>query len=178
LRIYGGDIGDACYAKLHGALADGKYKKLIAFTFVTGRNTPKERVRGSVLVIETTTPQGEKVMLIRANNPQENLLFSVDPEDLVMKTIAVFKGIASARKIPTVVAPLDVATASCSNRDKVAGVYQKNLAKKDKNDVITAEAVELTNEEETNFNGYSSWSLKSVKPGHEGEDNLSRVFKI
>ncbi len=149
LRIYGGDIGDACYASRHDELASGAYEKLTEFSFVTGRGTEKERLRGSVLVIETTTAAGEKAMVIRANNPQEGLLRQIDGEGLVMETIKGLQSIAEARGIKIVTVPLDEATQSCSNRATVAKVYKNKFTGRD--------GIMLTDEPETNFNGYEIW---------------------
>jgi len=150
LRIYGGDIGDACYSSRHSELANGEYKNLTEFSFVTGRGTANERLRGSVLVIETTKTTGEKVMVIRANNPQEGLLRQIDGEGLVMETIKGLQSIAKARNIETVTVPLDDARQSCSNRDKVAEVYKKNFTGR--------KGIMLTDEPETNFNTAKIWN--------------------
>ena len=156
LRIYSGDIGDSCTANQHASLAQGKVPDLHAVMFVTNRSTAQERLQGSVLFVETRTPDGENVLLVRANNPRENLINQVDAEALVKATIDAAIATAKARGIKIVAVPLDAASASCSNRSAVAEYYHKQYAK--------APKIALVNEDETNFNGYNNWDANGTHP--------------
>ncbi len=149
LRIFAGDIGDACYTSKHENLAKGEYKDLASFTFVTGRGTADERIKGSVLAIESKDVDGEKVLMVRANNPQENFLNQVSSDVLIEKTLNAMKELAQRRGIKKIVVPRDVASASCSNRKKVADFYNKNFSENPK--------VGLQVTPETEFNGYRNW---------------------
>lgn len=154
LRIYAGDIGDACYTSKHEALARGEFPGLTAFTYVTGRGTKHERFRGSALVIETATPSGEKVLLLRANNPQQNLLGSVDADQLLQQTIGETIELAERRNAEYVVVPLDPVSVSSSNRPEVSDYYARVYGQ--------AAALELVNTPETNFNGYANWNPRGA----------------
>ncbi len=156
LRIYSGDIGNACYTSQHNNLAKGEYPNLTAFTFVTGKGTDNERLNGSVLAIETETPAGERVLLVRANNPKENLLNQVDSKVLLENTLAEMKALALRRGINKVVVPRDNASASCSNRAKVAGYYAEKY--------VDAPKVQLVESAETSFNGYKNWDAEGLFP--------------
>lgn len=156
LRIYAGDVGDACYTSQHTSLANGSVPDLHAAMFVTNRSTAQERLQGSVLFVETRTPKGENVLLVRANNPRENLIGQVDAASLVKATIDAAIATAKARGIKIVAVPLDAASASCSNRSAVAEYYHKQYAK--------APKIALVNEDETNFNGYNNWDDKGTHP--------------
>ncbi|PIT93350.1 MAG: hypothetical protein COU06_00535 [Candidatus Harrisonbacteria bacterium CG10_big_fil_rev_8_21_14_0_10_38_8] len=156
LRIYSGDIGNACFTSKHRQLATGEFPTLTAYTFVTGRNTINERLRGSVLVIETQTPAGESVLLVRANNPKENLLVQIDSDIFMKKLLEEMKKLARRRGIKKVVIPLDAVSTSCSNRAQVASYYGRKYTKADK--------VALVNEPVTNFNGYKNWDPKGKYP--------------
>lgn len=152
LRIFSGDTGDACFTSKHENLARGEYPNLHAFTFVTGRKTPHERFVGSVLFIETKedeTGQDESVLVVRANNPRENLIQSVDEESLIEQTLEQAIELAKRRGIERVVVPLDPTSASCSNRPAVGSYYAKYFSRNKK--------WQLKNEPETNFNGYDNW---------------------
>lgn len=153
LRIFSGDVGDACYTSQYKELARGEYPRLTAFIFVTGRGTPNERLRGSLLAIETKTADGEPVLLIRANNPQENLLGQVDVNTFLSKVIEEMKKLAKRRDITKVVVSQDSASGSSSNRPAVSSYY-KTRGGTDK--------IELVNEPETNFNGYPNWNSKGI----------------
>ena len=156
MRVYSGDVGDACYTSKHVPLAKGEYPGLTAMTFVTNRNTPQEQFAGSVLFVETTTADGRSVLHIRANNPRENLIKQVDAENLMDQVIDAAIETAKRRGIQMVTLPLDKATASCSNRKDVADVYHKKYT--------NAEKVEFVNEPETNFNGYDNWNPNGRYP--------------
>lgn len=156
LRVYSGDLGDACFTSKHRELASGGYPGLTSFTFVTGRGTKQERLRGSVLVIETKTMKNEPVLLVRANNPQENLLGQVDTESLLDAVMEQMADLAKKRKIAIMAVPVDEASASCSNRSQVAQYYQDRFRKN--------EALRLVDTPETNFNGYNNWDPRGDFP--------------
>ena len=159
MRIFSGDTGDACFTSQHEELADGEYPGLTAYSFVTSRGTANERVQGSVLFIETEGAgeyQGKKVLLVRANNPRENLLGQVDADKLIKETLNVAIDLAKARGIDMVVVPRDSATQSSSNRDAVSKLYKR--------DFIYAPKIELQNEPGTNFNSYQVWNPKGDHP--------------
>lgn len=150
LRVYAGDLGDACYTNKHGRLARGDYRNLVAYVMVTDKGTPKERLRGSVLVIETEDGDGEPVMLVRANNPQEGLLWQVDSEVLLERMLDKFKALATVRKMKRLTVPLDGSSQSSSNRQKVSSFYSARYGKHPK--------VRLKREPETTFNNYNNWN--------------------
>ncbi|MFZ5365381.1 MAG: hypothetical protein ACOZBH_04280 [Patescibacteria group bacterium] len=156
LRVFSGDIGDACYTSQHDMLAKGEFPGITSINIVTNRNKAQERIDGSVLFIETKTPDGKKVLNIRANNPRENLLGRVNGDALIKEIIKYAKETAQRRKIDIVALPLDGASHSSSNRPTVSAYYQKNFSKNKK--------VELVNEPETNFNNYSNWNPDGKSP--------------
>lgn len=156
LRIFSGDIGDACFTSKHAKFAKGEFEKITAFVFVTNRGTKDERIQGSVLAIETKTPEGTPVLLVRANNPSENLVRSVDAHILVTKTLEEMKALAERRNIPVEVIPRDKASESGSNRALVTQKYEELPGYR------SAEPIQLVDEPETNFNGYGNW----VKDGN------------
>jgi hypothetical protein len=156
LRVYTGDLGDACYTSQHETLAKGEFPGITGYVYVVGRGTNNERLRGSFLAVETKTEQGEKTLVIRANNPQENLLSQVDNDTLMQLTIQEMKNVATRRKLKKVTVPLDNASASCSNRAKVATYYHSKYKE--------AEKVGLVNEAETKFNGYDIWNKNGTHP--------------
>lgn len=158
LRIFSGDIGDACFTSQHREFAQGQYEKLTAFVFVTNRGTKDERIQGSVLAVETETPEGTPVLLVRANNPSENFVRSVDANILVTKTLEEMKTLAHRRDIPIVVIPRDNASESGSNRVLVTEKYQELP------EYHSAEPIQLKDEPETNFNGYRNWVKDGVYP--------------
>lgn len=156
LLTYSGDVGDACYTSKHKELAQGDFPGIEAEIFVTNRGTAQERLQGSALHVETSTPKGERVLMLRANNPRENLITQVDAEAFIKMTIDDAIDKAKELGMDMVVVPFDKATASCSNRSAVAEYYRKHYDK--------APKVELINEPGTNFNGYDNWNAKGEHP--------------
>lgn len=170
LRIYAGDIGDACYTSQHHSLASGHFPKIHPWAFVTGRETNRPSLRGSMLGIETTSDSGEPVLLARANNPKENFIRNIDADSFVLSTLKAV--IETARRLRNarpkdsapgnkyrrqcVVIPVDRATASSTNRQPVAEVYKKRFS--------NLQGIGLANEPETNFNGYPVWYKSGGHP--------------
>lgn len=162
MRIFSGDTGDACYTSQHEQLAEGEFPGITAYSFVTNRGTANERVQGSVLFIETIQDPdyagddaGKKVLLVRANNPRENLLSQVDADKLVQETLNVAIDLAKQRGIDIVVVPRDNATESSSNRPDVSKYYKQ---------ISSWHKVPLLNTPETNFNGYNNWDPDGSHP--------------
>lgn len=156
LRVFSGDIGDSCYTSRHMELAKGQYPDLTAVVIVTNRGKTQERIMGSFLLIETKTSDGRGVLLIRANNPRENLLGKVDVGSLIREIITYTSEIAEKRGLNLVVVPLDEATASSSNRPAVSEFYYRSFSQRPK--------IDLVNQPETNFNDYNNWDSKGYHP--------------
>lgn len=155
MRIFSGDVGDACYTSQHVNLAKGQFPGITAVMMVTNRESAQERIEGSVLFVETKTPQGESALIVRANNPRSNLLSKTDPDSLVKTTLDYAIDVAKKRGFDKVVVPKDKATASSSNRTEVAAYYQQKYA--------DAQSIRLVNEPETNFNNYDIWNGTTVE---------------
>ena len=157
LRVYAGDIGDACYTSQHGAMARGEFSNVRAMIFVTNRGKGTERMAGSVLLVETRThASNERVLVIRANNPRQNLIAQLDAPSLVTRTIDAAIATARRRGIKHVAVVRDRATAASSNREEVAQAYHDAYE--------GAPPVRLKNEPATNFNGYNVWDTDEGHP--------------
>lgn len=168
LRIFSGDIGDACYTSRHEELARGEYPNLKAWMYVTNRGKANEALRGSVLTIETYRDDGVPAFLVRANNPRENFIQSVDADmftrGALHQAVAIAKEsrkermknarVSDLAKRQCVVIPLDRATQSSTNREPIASAYRKYFGKEPR--------IGLTNEPETNFNNYKVWKKDST----------------
>ena len=154
LRTFAGDVGQVCYSSKHELLAKGGVPDLHAMIFVTGRGTSQEKLAGSVLFVETETPDGKKALIIRANNPLEDLFKKVDGADLVRATIDAAIETAKRRGLDLVVAPLD--EGSGTHRLGVLDYYREQYSERP--------PVELVNEPETSFNGYDNWNSDGYHP--------------
>ncbi len=150
-RIMSGDTGDACTSSRHGELARGEYPGVKAFTYVLGRGTPQERFAGSTLFVESKVRGKEdSVLVVRANNPRENLIQSVDNVSFTLQSLDKAIETAERRGIDEVLVPLDSVTQSSSNRSGVSDVYTKLFSKNPKR--------ALENTRDTNFNNYDIWN--------------------
>ncbi len=150
LRIFSGDIGDACYTKLHEQLAQGQYPGITAYVFVTNSGTAAERLRGSVLFIQTQDQKGRPVIVVRANNPQEGLIQQMDPGELNDFVLEAARELAARTGAKDVFIPLDCSGMSSTNRPEVAKYYRKRFRKNRK--------ISLIDSPETNFNNYDIWN--------------------
>ena len=151
-RVFSGDMADACYTSKHQELAEGEFPGVRSLMFVTNRGDGKERIMGSVLFVEATTPEGEKVLVVRANNPRQNLLGKVSADDLVEQTIQAAIRVAERGGFDMVALPPDFAGQSSSNRPEVSKIYRTRFRKNRR--------VRLVENSDTTFNGYKVWDDK------------------
>ena len=157
LRIFAGDIGDACYTSQHHELASGGFPGVRAMIYVRNRGKSNERLAGSVLFVETRVAESnERVLVIRANNPRQNLVSQVDAASLVRQTVRAAVEIAKRRGIAHVAVVRDDASQASSNRGAVSEFYATEYA--------DADRVALENEPGTNFNGYEIWNKDGEHP--------------
>ncbi len=170
LNIYSGDLGDSCHTERHFELADGQHKSLRSWIFVTGRQTSRERCRGSVLAIQAHTRPEEQparqteVLVVRANNPVENLIQSVDADQFVLATLR--EAVETARRMwherrasgvslplaqqrQCVAIPMDQRGMASTNRQSVSDVYRRRF--------VDCPRIGLQSTPETNFNTYPIW---------------------
>ncbi len=156
-KIMSGDTGNACYTSRHDELARGLYPDMHAFTYVLGRDTAQERFAGSVLFVEGRMANNKTpVLLVRANNPRENLIQSIENESFVFQSLEKAIETAERRGIGVVLVPLDYATQSSSNRKGVSEVYWKYFSHHKK--------TELRATPEAQFNGYNNWNAAGDNP--------------
>ncbi len=151
-RVFAGDVADACYTSKHQELAEGEFPGVRSLMFVTNRGDGKERIMGSVLFVEAITPSGEKVLVVRANNPRQNLLGKVSADDLVEQTIQAAIRVAERGGFDMVALPPDFAGQSSSNRPEVSKIYRTRFRKNRR--------VRLVENPDTTFNGYKVWDDK------------------
>ncbi len=165
LRVFSGDIGDACYSSRHDELARGNYPDLHSMVMVTNRGEADERFVGSALFIETATADRQErkdqegasnVLVVRANNPRENLIQDVDGDALIKNVIDAAVGTAKKRGLEYVAVTLDGAGQSSSNRPSVSDYYQREFSKNRR--------LGLVREAETSFNGYDIASAAGAHP--------------
>ncbi len=148
--VFTGHLGRACTSNQNRALANGEIKNIVSFTVATNFGQKTQKLNGSFVLIETQTAKGESVIVLRANNPSENLLGQVSSDDLVDSIIKAAKDTAARRGIKRVLVPLDGSSRSSSNRPLVSQFYQEHFAGREK--------IQLENLPETNFNGYPIWN--------------------
>ncbi len=152
LRTYAGDVGDACYTSRHEELAKGEYPDLTAFILVVKAGTAQESLAGSVLAIEARTPSGESVLMVRANNPRQNVIAGLDAKQYVKGLMEQMIALAKRRGIKAVVVPIDNSGQSSSNREDVSNASRELFESR--------ERIALQRSPETGFNGYENWDAK------------------
>jgi hypothetical protein len=108
-------------------------------------------------------PNGDPVLMIRANNPSKNLLRKVDAEDLVVqfadhvKSLTRPEATTDGKPFRYIVLPLDHNSESSTNRQEVNEAIWMLYG--------NAEKLELVDEPETNFNDYyDNWNSQGAYP--------------
>ncbi len=143
-RIFSGDLGAACTSRRNLELAKGEYPDIVSYSLVLDKDGPAEKFSGSFLVVETTASDDQKILIIRANNPAQNLAFAVDSSELIKKIIDEVKRVAERRGISKVGIVMNQGAAS--NRPFVTDYYREHFP--------LSNAVQLKKTKETTFNGY------------------------
>lgn len=156
LRIFSGDLGGACTSNRAQELAAGKYEGITAYALVINKGQNNERFGGSFLVVETETKDKQPMLVLRANNPSQSLVQTVDTDSLIENVISEVKNIAKRKGIKHVGVVRDNASQACSNRTEVSEYYKKNFADNIK--------VELKKTDDTTFNGYDIHNSKGSHP--------------
>ena len=156
LRVFSGDLGGACTSNRAQELAIGKYEGITAYALVINKGQNNERFGGSFLVVEAETKDKQPMLVLRANNPSQSLVQTVDTDNLIKNIIGEVKNIAERKGISYVGVIRDNASQACSNRTEVSEYYKKNFAENMK--------VELKKTEDTTFNGYDIHNSKGNHP--------------
>jgi len=160
-RITAGNVGDACYTSQTQRLSDGGFQNTHMMMIVKETNDMNNIV-GSVLGIYSKQEMsGIPVYVIRANNPQQNYLSSIDVDSYVEASIqAMIQQAVDIRNENLtqgkggdikVCMPMEPASnSSMTNRPRVHEKMYKKFS--------SCEAVGLDNNEDTNFNNYPIWN--------------------
>lgn len=151
-RIFSGDLGGACTSRKNLELAEGKYKNIISYSLVLDKDTQKEKFVGSFLVVEANTDDGKPILILRANNPQQNLSQTINTDELISKTINEVKKLAERKGISLVGVAYN--QGSASNRQFVVDYYKENFSRDN--------ALQLKKTEETTFNGYEIYKKRGA----------------
>lgn len=149
-RIVTGYLGGACTRRQDEKFAKGEFKNLVSYSIILDKDTNKQKFGGSFLFIETKTSTKESILVVRANNPAQALVNSIDTDELIEKILIEAKAVAKRRNIPYVAVAIKNGVAS--NRTFVVDYYEKKYKTNDSN------TISLENNELTNFNGYNFYS--------------------
>lgn len=169
LRPLAGAIADACFINADIPLARGEFPHLTTWMYVAGRSTSRERIVGSVLTIDTHRSDGVPALLVRGNNPRENLARSVNADSLVVQSLRGLVDVARAQwqerqksaPIPSkrrqcVMIPRDVTKGSSTNRFSIGDVYERRFTSwvpRERSPYVSG----LDKQPENEFNHHKNW---------------------
>ena len=171
LHIYSGDLGDSCHTSQHGTMARGRFPDLRSWVYVTKRGKPNEEMRGSVLAIQAEQEDGTPVLVVRANNPAENFIQTVDCDAFVLSVLheavetakrARADSIKHSYRLPAqkrryvVAIPMDHRGMASTNRQSINDVYRKRF--------VQCPRKGLKETAGTNFNQYAVWNEHGRTP--------------
>lgn len=145
LTEFSGHIADACWASQYQSIA----KEFPNFTPVIIRQNPEtkfERLAGALMLIETESSAGERLLVIRGFNPIENLINSLSVEDFYEQVTGYLKDLAEKDQRKLVIVVDDSSGGSASNRPVLFNYLSKEAE--------TMKAVDLKSTVDTSFNGY------------------------
>ncbi|MBU1167517.1 hypothetical protein KKC60_03880, partial [Patescibacteria group bacterium] len=146
LTEFSGEIGDACWAGKEKSILEA-HPNFTSLIMIQNPDSINERVAGSCFLIETTTPDGQDLLVIRGLNPLENVIRQLNYEDFYENLTTYLKTIAAKQNRQLAVVIDDHSGGSGSNREDFYLTFLSGLRDKLK-------AVELNNED-TEFNGYN-----------------------
>lgn len=161
-RLTAGNVGDACYTLQTDRLADGHFQNTHMMMITKESKDGSEHIVGSMLGIQAQEVEsGVPVYVIRANNPQENYLSSVDVDSYVEASVqaCVQQAVDIRNENVTngsggdikVCMPMEACSnASMTNRPRVHERMYKKFS--------LCEKVGLNSNDDTNFNGYNIWN--------------------
>ncbi len=156
MRIFMGDLGNACTSQQNIKLAKGEFENTISYSLLIDKGKDTERFVGSFVIIEAETDDGEPAIVLRANNPQQALLGIVDADSLIEAIIEEVKELGKRRGISNVLIVRDKRGGASSNRSEVSNYYQEHYADR--------ETVGLKSTPDTNFNNYEIWNKEGSFP--------------
>jgi hypothetical protein len=171
-NIFSGDLGDSCQTSQSEAIADGQFPNLRTWVYVTNRGKQNEELRGSVLsILSERADDNVPVLVVRANNPSENFIQSVDSDNFVLEVlreavetakrareerIKKNPNLSKSEKCQVVSIPIDHRGGAATNRDAVFEVYNRRFS--------LCKKIGLENTTETNFNRYQIYDLYGECP--------------
>lgn len=118
-----GYISDACWTRQNDVMAN--HRNITPIIIVTNPDQKGNmRTGGAFLLLEATeSATGDKVLVIRGNNPQETIIGKLDPVEYVREVVAYTKEVAKKRGISKVALPVDGRNQSATNRQSVFDSY-------------------------------------------------------
>jgi len=164
-RITAGNVGDACYTSQTERLSDGDFQNTHMMMITKESKDGAKHIVGSVIGIQAQEVEsGVPVYVIRANNPQENYLSSIDVDSYVEASLqACIQQAVDIRNENLengsdgdikVCMPMESSSnAAMTNRPRVHERMHKKFS--------SCERVGLNSNDDTNFNGYDIWNKNS-----------------
>ena len=175
-RLTAGNVGNACYTSQTESLVRGKFPDTHMMMIVKPREDGTEHIVGSILGIEAESSEGDTpVYVMRANNPQENFLSTIDIDSYVAASVKAliqqavdlrnqnFRSVGYSEDVKVAIPLESASNASMTNRPRV----HERLFKMFKE----CERIPLESTPDTNFNGYPIYSrsvcIFEIKDGKE-----------
>jgi len=151
-RALVGDISNTSIGVLRDELSQGKYEKTTSYTIVENRGEKKQRISGSFLIIETEL-NGEKTLVLRANNPHQRLASRIDVEKFLKNQINQIAELAKRLDCDHLVLSTGNNKDAGSNVQFVTDFNNENFS--------DLRVIELENCDDTNLNGRDIWNPES-----------------
>ena len=148
LLEFSGHMADACWADKYSDTIPATFPNFTSVSMIQNPGTANERIAGSCLLIETTSKNGDPLLVIRGLNPIENVINELKVSDFYKKYTEYIKELAdrTGRKLAIVID--DHSGGSSTNRPTLFS-YLSSLELKRVNVPY----------DDTEFNGYDITSV-------------------
>lgn len=95
LTEFSGHISDACWASKYPSILE-EFPNFTSLIMVQNPDNTFERIAGAAFLIEAESDQGEKLLIIRGLNPQENIINQLSVKDFYQQLTQYLKPLAQS----------------------------------------------------------------------------------
>lgn len=146
LHELSGHIGDACWASKYDSIAEA-FPNFTSVIFVQNPESSSRRLAGACLLIETTSSDGEPLLVIRGVNPLQNVITQLDSKSFMNELTDYVEEIATTLGRKPAIVIDDHSGGSATNRPSL---YDYMVSVRPQ-----LQQVQLASADDTTFNNYN-----------------------
>jgi len=140
-----GHIADSCWASRYESIAE-EFPNFTSVVFVQNPESSSRRLAGACMLIETTSANGEPLLVIRGMNPIQNVISQLDHQSFMDEFTEYARSIAEKQGRRLAIVIDGHSGGSATNRPSLYEYLSKTKP--------NLQIVRLASKEDTTFNGY------------------------